>query len=282
MSSSDPLPQWDCLLKNLGIWHGSFTQLSPEGIVNVDTPTCVSLEGVNNNQTIRQSVRRFSAETGDLIQDNTFEYSTLSRSILFFEDGAFSQGSIQWAPFSQFGAELGFITGDRRLRLVELFDNDAHLSSFTLIRESLDPNAPSLRPPLTVDQLVGTWEGEAVTLYADLRPRDRYPTQLTLQRTGDRLEQQLSTPSFTLTSTAEIQGDRLLFQVGEHCTQVLLLPEGASATTPLTIPKGRPFFLEAGWLITPTHRQRMIRSYDEKGGWQSLTLVTEQKTMPGE
>lgn len=277
MTSADPLPQWECLLKNLGTWHGSFTQLSPQGQVTVDTPTCVSLEGLNNNQTIRQVVQRFSPDTNELSQEQTFEYSSLGRSILFFEDGAFSQGSIQWAPFSQFGAEFGFISGDRRLRLVELFDKEAHLSSFTLIREALTPSAPPIRPHLSVDQLVGEWEGEAVTLYADLRPRDRYSTRLVIQPRGDRLEQELTMPSFTMTSVAEVVDNRLLFQHGESVVQVLLLPEGGSATTPLTIPKGRPFFLEAGWLVTSTCRQRLIRSYDDRGGWQSLTLVTEQK-----
>jgi hypothetical protein len=277
MTNADPLPQWDCLLKNLGIWHGSFTQLSPQGEVISDTPTCVSLEGRNQNQSIRQVVQRFAADTGALSQEQTFEYSSLNRSVLFFEDGSFSQGSIQWAPFSQFGAEFGFISGDRRLRLVELFDKEANLASLTLIRESLTPSVSPARSPLTVDQLVGEWQGEAVTLYADLRPRERSSTRLVLQATGDRLEQKVTMPSFTLTSTADIVGDRLLFQKGEKRVQVLLLPEGASATTPLTLPKGHPFFLEAGWLVTATLRQRMIRSYDDRGGWQSLTLVTECK-----
>ncbi|MBF2079020.1 MAG: DUF3598 family protein [Synechococcales cyanobacterium T60_A2020_003] len=277
MTSFDSLSQWDYLLKNLGVWHGSFTQLSPHGDVVSDTPTCVSLEGLDENQTVRQVVRRFSPETGQLSQEQVFEYRSLNRSVLVFEAGAFSQGSIQWAPFTQFGAELGFMAGDRRLRLVELFDGDAQLSSFTLIREALTPDAPSVRPSVTVDQLVGEWQGEAVVLYPDLRGRDRYPTQLRIQQKGDRLEQCITTPTFTVTSTADIHRNRLLFPDRETVVQVLLLPEGASATTPLTIPKGRPFFLEAGWLISPTLRQRMIRRYDERGGWESLTLVTEQK-----
>ncbi len=53
--------QWDCLLQNLGEWHGSFTQLSPQGALLQDTPTVVSFEGKNNNQTMLQVVRRFVA-----------------------------------------------------------------------------------------------------------------------------------------------------------------------------------------------------------------------------
>jgi hypothetical protein len=37
------------------------------------------------------------------------------------------------------------------------------------------------------------------------------------------------------------------------------------------------FILEVGWLIEPNLRQRMIRSYSDKGEWVSLTLVTERR-----
>ena len=61
-----------------------------------------------------------------------------SGNCIFFENGAFSQGSIQWGPFSEFGAELGFIAGSRRLRIVQLFAQASHeFKQLTLIREQL-------------------------------------------------------------------------------------------------------------------------------------------------
>ncbi|MBD0387112.1 MAG: DUF3598 family protein, partial [Nostoc sp. C3-bin3] len=45
--------QWECLLQNLGVWEGSFTNFSPEGTLLNDTPSHLSLEGLNNNQTVR-------------------------------------------------------------------------------------------------------------------------------------------------------------------------------------------------------------------------------------
>jgi hypothetical protein len=57
--------QWECLLQNLGEWQGSFTRLSPQGDIQEDTPTVVSLEGLDNSQTIRQTIRRFQP-SGDL------------------------------------------------------------------------------------------------------------------------------------------------------------------------------------------------------------------------
>jgi hypothetical protein len=61
--------------------------------------------------------------------------------------------------------------------------------------------------------------------------------------------------------------------------QVLLLPNGASATSPLKVQVRQSFILEVGWLIQPNLRQRMVRSYNDKGEWVSLTLVTEQRVV---
>jgi len=271
--------QWDCLLQNLGEWQGSFTLLSPQGELLQDTPTVVSLEGLNNNQTIRQIIRKF--QSGD-VDEKVLEYSSLGRGVLFFENGAFSQGSIQWGPFSEFGAELGLIDGNRRLRLVQLFNRDSQLDTLTLIREKLAGTDSPERPHLTLEQLLGEWQGEAVTMYPDWRSPDTYPTTLKLHcEDGDRLVQQLTfgngASTRTITSTARIDGNLLYFEQGSQPVQVLLLPNGASATSPLQVKARQPFFLEVGWLIQPDLRQRMIRSYSDKGEWVSLTLVTERK-----
>lgn len=277
--------QWANLLQNLGAWQGSFTRLSPQGEIKQDIPTLVTLEGVNDHQSVRQTIQHFSPITKEVVQEKVLEYSSLNRNVLFFENGAFSQGSIQFGPFSEFGAELGFINGDacgnakrvRRLRLVQLFNTDSDLSSLTLIREYRSDTEATERPPLTLEMLLGEWQGEAVTLYPDWRNAETYPTALSIQISGDRLSQCLTTPGLKFTSTARIDGSILQFDQGGYPVQVLLLADGASSTTPLTIPKGHPFFLEAGWLIDPNLRQRLIRSYDAQGGWSSLTLVTERK-----
>ncbi|MEX0270327.1 DUF3598 family protein [Leptolyngbyaceae cyanobacterium UHCC 1019] len=269
--------QWDCLLQNLGEWHGSFTRFSIQGNELEDTPTVVSLEGLNGNKTIRQIVRRFTPAPSELF----LEYSTLGRGILFFEAGAFSQGALQFAPFSEFGAEFGFIYGDRRLRFVQLFNRDSQCDRVTLIREHRAGTAVLECPPLAVEDLIGTWQGEATTLYPDWREPTTVSSTLKIQREGDRLLQELSfgsgTSSQAIASVAEIEDNRLLFTQSVQPIQVMLLPNGASSNCPVQIKKGDAFFLEVGWLIQPNLRQRMIRSYSDKGEWLSLTLVTEQK-----
>ncbi len=158
--------QWESLLQNLGEWQGSFTPFSPQGELLEDIKSVVSLAGLNNNQTIRQVVSRQGQ------QDLVLEYSSLAKSTLFFANGAFSQGSIQLAPFTEFGAELGLIYENRRLRLVQLFDKNGLLDKITLIREHLAGTETLDSPALQVDELLGEWQGEAVTIYPDFSSPD--------------------------------------------------------------------------------------------------------------
>ncbi|MEH2002099.1 MAG: DUF3598 family protein [Nostoc sp.] len=265
--------QWESFLQNLGVWEGSFTNFSPQGILLNDTPSRLSLEGLNDNQTVRLTLSR--SEQDDLIR----EFSSVGGGLLFFENGSFSEGVIQLGPFSEFGAELALVHENRRLRLVQLFDKIGQLKELILIREHLAGTPVAERPTLQINDLLGEWQGQAVTIYPDWRSPDTYSTTLKLQLddTG-RLIQTTSFGERTITSTATIKGSIVLFdQDPQKQVQVLLLPDGASATSPLKVQLRQPLFLEAGWLIQSNLRQRMIRSYNDKGEWASLTLVTEKK-----
>ncbi|MBD2513422.1 DUF3598 family protein [Nostoc sp. FACHB-973] len=265
--------QWECFLENLGVWEGSFTNFSPQGTLVNDTPSRLSLEHLDNKQRVRLTLSRSGQD--DVIR----EFSSVGGGLLFFENGSFSEGLIQIGPFSEFGGELAFVHENRRLRLVQLFDKTANLSGLVLIREHLAGTPAAERPPLQLDDLLGEWQGQAVTMYRDLRSPDIYSTTLKLQldNTG-RLIQTTSFAERTITSTATIKGSIILFDENpEKQVQVLLLPDGGSATSPLKVQLRQPLFLEAGWLIQPNLRRRMIRSYNDKGEWVSLTLVTEQR-----
>ena len=274
------LAQWDCFLKNLGEWHGSFTRFSPQGEEVNDTPTIVTIEGLNNNQNVHQVVRYLPPDEPS--RDVVVDYDSLNRSIIFFENGAFSQGSMQWGPYSTFGGEFGLIDnefgdGTRRLRMVELYNGSSQLEKVVLIREKMPQSKIDDRPNLTVEDLLGTWQGEAITMYADLSNPDTFTSQLQITKKGDRLEQSLSFGERTINSTAKIADSKLLFEDSDLPTQVLLLPDSASCACPLTVKSGHNFVLEMGWLLQPNIRQRIMRSYNEKGNWVSCTLVTEKK-----
>ncbi|NET82078.1 MAG: DUF3598 family protein [Moorea sp. SIO1F2] len=276
--------QWECFLQNQGSWHGSFTTFSPKGQQLKDIPSVLTIEGLDDNQKIRLTLRYLPPEQA--IFNRVLEYTHVDRYLMFFDTGAFSQGALQWAPYSEFGAEFGLIEGNRRLRMVQLYNRESQLKQLTLIREKLAGTDTPERPPLTLEQLLGEWRGEAVTLYSDLRTPNIYPTHLKLQHhESNRLVQQLTFGTGeslgTITSSAKIDGSILYFDEGAVSTQVLLLPDGASSTCPIMVKPGHSFFLEVGWLWQPNQRQRLIRSFNDKGQWVSLTLVREHKVSSG-
>jgi len=275
--------QWDRLLLHLGEWKGSFTSFSPSGSVLDDRPSRVTLSTPSASTTMRQTVEFLSSE-GLPERSTVLEYRSLNRGILFFGNGAFSQGSIQFSPLAEFGAEFGFVEGDRRLRLVLQFHpqtENRSLTQLTLIREYRSGSAATENPPLTVESLLGTWEGTATHISPDWFEAAPQTTCLELKREGDRLHQHLTTSGVDLQSSARIDGNHLHFDPlsqGGYATQVLLLPDGASCTIPTHLPRQHPFFLEVGWLAAPNLRYRLIRSYDAQGAWTGLTLVTEKGT----
>jgi hypothetical protein len=265
--------QWECFLQNFGEWHGSFTRLTTQGEILKDTPSVLKLERRGDKQA-HLSLRRDAPEFKDLELDFTDSFSL---GLLFFESGHFCQGSPQLGVQSEFGAEFGFIYNDRRLRLVQMYDRERQFQSLTLIREQRAGSGAPERPPLQVEDLIGTWEGEAVTIYPDLRSPTSISTSLKIWRDSDRLHQEIQFGGTAIASSAQIQGSVLLFDQSAMPIQIVLLPDGASANCPQQVQSGHPFVLEAGWLLEPNLRQRLVRSYSEKGEWTSITLVTERR-----
>ena len=269
---------WGNFLKNLGESVGSFTQVSTDGELLTSTPSILKLEGLEDNQLVRFRVRRFATDISEQpTVDNVQEYRSLGKQAVFFDTGAFSKGSLQVAPFAEFGAEYGFVSGDRRSRLVQLFGKQGSFDSLTLIREIRSGTDAIMRPDLTVAQLVGKWTGTAHTVYPEWQAPETTTVSLEISETNGSLQQRLAFGSRSIDSTARIDGNRLHFETGATPRRVLLLPDGMSSNTPLQISHREPFFVEAGWLLSDRERQRLIRSYNEKGEWISSTHVIEHR-----
>lgn len=304
MKNTTASSQWERLLLHLGDWRGSFTQMDASLRVLSDRPSQVVLEGREHNRVIRQTVRFFpgatpgsipsaasavaamaSAESGEAVAPSVvLEYRSLNRGMLLCETGAFSQGSLQFSPLGDFGAEFGFIAGvpsdagidPRRLRLVLQFRSTAMghtLSELTLMRETQAGTVADESPPLSVESLLGTWEGTATSIEPDWYEPPAISTHLHLAHQGDGLQQTLSSPGFSKQSTGRITATGIEFEG----VQVILLPGGASCTVPTLIPRQKPFFIELGWLLAPNLRHRLMRTYDAQGSWTGLTLIQEQR-----
>ncbi len=280
--SSHP-PAWQGLLTNLGEWAGSFMEFSAAGRFVKETPSHLNLSLSEDELAVSLCLRRFPPNQSVNEINFQFSYPGPGLAIPFFEQGAFSQGSLQHTSVTRFGAELAMIWGDRRVRLVEQFANGLDFSSVTVIGETRAgvPNSPSL----TVADLCGHWQGHATTLFANGHPPQSYDLSLSISQVGDRLKQSLQFQNQfqnqfqdqQIQTEGQIHGNKLEFSSGPQPLQLLLLPAGASCLCPQRIERGVPFFLEAGWLIEANLRQRLIRSYNDKGEWVSLTHVVEHK-----
>jgi hypothetical protein len=270
---------WNNFLKNLGEWQGSFTGVSIEGELKDSTPSILNLTGLEDNQLVTFRLRRFPAggDSEPPLSDTNQEYRSLGKQAVFFDTGAFSKGSLQVAPFAEFGAEYGFVAPNRRLRFVQLFDKQNNFANLILIREFRSDTDAVERPPLDVDLLFGKWTGMAHTIYADWTPSDSIATSLIIRDIGNKkLEQELSFSGRTISSIAKIEGNQLNFEDGIP-RRILLLPDGGSSNTPLQIDHRQPFFVETGWLVSDNERQRLMRSYNDKGEWISSTHIIEHR-----
>jgi hypothetical protein len=270
---------WDNFLKNLGEWQGSFTTINPHGQIVDSTPSILNLIGHEDNKMVKFRVRRYAEGYENApISDFENEYRSIGRQNTFFDTGAFVKGTIQISPVSEFGAEFGFVNADRRLRFVQLFDQDRKFDKVVLIREFRTGTPEIEQPPLTVDRLLGRWQGQATTAFADLASPDVFATTLEITRPQiDQLTQKLQFAGQEITSHAQIIQNKLIFSEGSSPREVLLLPDGGSSNVPLQIPLRTPTFVEVGWLVSDRERQRLMRTYNDKGEWISSTHIIEHK-----
>ena len=267
--------QWQGLLKNLGVWKGSFTQFSALGELKEDVPSDLTLALSEDQQQVSLCLNRYPENQSVKTIEMDFRYPGPGPQIPFLEQGSFSQGPLQYSSFSRFGAELAMIYGDRRVRVVHSYPAGPIFDGLTLICETRTNEAPS--NPLTLEALEGEWIGQAYSFLSGYRDPVDFQTRLEVKVTGGALSQTLNLGTQTIQTQGQIHSYGVEFSQGQHPMRLLLLPGGGSSLSPVEIQSGSDFFLEAGWLVNPSLRLRLIRRYNARGEWDSLTLVTEQK-----
>jgi hypothetical protein len=229
--------QWQNFLRNQGEWQGSFASLSPAGELLSETPSLLSLQSEEEGRLVRFRLRRYGPEgrNGPPSSDHQQDYRSLGRQVVFFDSGAFSKGSMQVAPGTAFGVETGFVRGDRRHRLVQLYDAAGQAEQLVLIREFRLGSDAQEQPPLGVDPLLGSWQGDAATVTAD------WP----------EAKQESCARTFT---ASDLDG-------------CVFLADGGYSRRPDQVSHRQAFTVEAGWLLAPDRLERLIRSYDGSGAW---------------
>jgi hypothetical protein len=261
--------QWDNFLGNVGVWRGSFTSVSPLGVVLESTASLLSLEAVPGERLVRFRLQRYGpeGEAAPPTRDMQQEIRTLGKQVVFFASGSFAKGMLQVAPGTAGGGEFGFVHGDRRHRLVQLYDTEGRFSELVLIREFREGSGALERPPLEPAQLEGTWQGQAATVsaawpepeLADCRIVAEVAGNAEAEAGGLRLHTTLGAATESWAATAD--------------EARLLLPDGGWSLTPRQLSHRAPAQLEAGWLAAPDRMERLIRRFDASGAWHSSTWI---------
>ena len=255
--------QWDNFLQNLGCWEGSFTSVDAQGDLLESTPSVLTLEQGEGERLVHFGLRRYgngleAPPTREISQ----EYRSLGKQVVFFDSGSFCKGSLQVAPGTAFGAEFGFVAGDRRHRLVQLHNPEGAFESLVLIREFRAGSGAAARPPLEADHLLGSWSGEAATISGDWPDPDVSPCRIAIQHNDKG-----SIAIHTQISAMEESN-------GSGAERLLLLPDSAYCLAPLQVSHREAFTVEAGWLPSPGRLERLIRRYDASGAWISATWIS--------
>ncbi|MEN9213914.1 MAG: DUF3598 family protein [Gloeomargarita sp. DG02_4_bins_56] len=238
--------QWQCLMNHLGQWQGTFTEVSPLGTVGQSRPSVVTLAGCDENRRIRQTI---------VVAGNrqVLEYGGLGRGILLCADGAFSQGSLQWGPLGEFGAELGLIDGDQRVRCALVYEN-SQCRHLTLIREQRGAGR------------LGQGERHLITqLYPDWRTPAALSGGLTRQRSAAQVTLRWQLETETGVWCGVHQADHR-YEQGHY--RLLVLEPEIWVWFPPRVPQGVAFHLGLLW-----RGQALLRRYDRTGAWVDLTQV---------
>ncbi len=286
--------QWYCIQQNIGTWHGSFTQFSPEGRQIKDTPSVLTLVETDPGQKMQLTLERTPLNASPEVTRRDFSAPGMAPYVYFFESGAFSQGSAQWAIFGQFGAEMSIKLGDRRVRFVIMYDSTSDgmscLKYVTLIRETQAGGTPFTEPSVTVKQLTGNWKGEADVLYATMAPMTtgesfwQLTDELICQEQLDKATQVTQSLSLIRQGQAAVaeQTPIILKASGEGLIyQLMLLPNGAYCLLPQCIQKDYAFRVEVGWVrpvdgpVDAWVRSRLMRNYDSRGIWTHSVLIED-------
>jgi hypothetical protein len=243
--------QWHNFQQNLGEWRGSFATVDAAGQILEVSPSILTLEAGEDGRLVRFGLKRWPAttpvapgsgpgpEAGAPTRDIQQDYRSLGRQVVFFAPGTFCKGSLQVAPNTAFGGEFGFIGADRRHRLVVLYSESGGFDHLVLIREFRAGCSARELPATTLEQLVGSWEGEEATISADWPEPEVRPCPLEW-------------------APEDLEGVRLL-------------PDGGFCRLPAKVGHREAFAVEGGWLTAPDRLERLIRRYDATGAWQSAT-----------
>lgn len=252
--------QWEQFLLNLGCWQGSFDTLDRNQLLQRRQPSQLTLSRGGAaidlellfwpDQVVSEQyppaqhppAQQPPVEQpfqGEPVKRIVQSFREVDPELGFFSTGSFSRGSLQIGSWARPYAEFGFICGDRRHRLVLLWDGAGRFDHSVLIREWRAGSGEQEAPTLTPEALVGGWSGREAVLqrHSSAESSEPFPCQLAW-------------------STQSLQ-------------HIHWLPDGGGFRVPERVSLQQPFAIEAWWMPAHDQVECLKRSYDESGGWLS-------------
>ena len=237
------LDQWTLLLRNVGEWHGSFDTYDSGLQLKRRQPSILTLEPAAAGVPVNLSLLFWPdnpspAENpygGEPVKQIRQSFYQPDQQLTFFPSGSFCRGSLQLAPFIRFYAEFCFLLGDRRHRQVLLWDGAGRFDHPVLISEMRAGSQAGQLPPLQPELLTGCWQGHEAVITAESGTSDMQESACSLRLTPSDL------------------------------TTLRCLPDGSGFIAPSPVTQRSGFSVEAWWLASPQHLERLIRHYNDSG-----------------
>lgn len=161
--------QWDDLLRNCGEWRGSFDTMNPALQLIKHQPSLLTLEPAPSGVPIQLTLLLWpegvgssphQMPSGEPEKRIVQSFTRLDPDMGVFSTGSFSRGTLYRSNWTKLYAEFGFLHGQRRHRLVLLWDGAGQLDRIVLIREFLEGSSALECPALQADHLIGDWNCE--------------------------------------------------------------------------------------------------------------------------
>lgn len=277
--------QWTYIRKNVGEWQGTFIQFSPEAVRVSDIPSVLTLEEDRLGQHMTLVLKRTPQGQSTHIVERELGYPGVAPYICFFPTGAFSQGAMQRRPLSRFGAEFSLLSGHRRMRLVQLYNetaNGEHTLDYVTLIPEYRPSTAISSPKATrldLNTILGTWQGDSLYLPATMD----VPQIGTSHWQAHYLDNELVLSSSDTSSKVEDAPQRFIlldqhrWQAVEEPLQLWFLASDVSCTVYPQLPQQYRAQVELCWYLSPRQRQRIVRDYDTAGNWVGTALMLETK-----
>ena len=246
MAMSD---QWTRFQRNLGVWQGSFVTFDQQLALKQVQPSELTLALAPSGASIELSLLFWPDQkdvpavppSGEPVKRICQSFSHLPSELCFFPTGSFCRGSLFIAPVRQAWtrpyAEFGFLCGDRRHRLVLLWDGAGRMDRIVLIREFRACSGALERPEFDLAMLDGDWR-----LQATRRASGETDDQSMLRQDGFRLD-------------------------ADSTHGLIALPDGGALRAPLQLGESTELAIEAWWSAGPDRIERITRRYDQAGNW---------------